>query len=75
VNMPQYYVYVHCLYCLNYVNYIAWTCSLVRTQAVDVPYCSIDCFTHNVFYIFYGRFNLLVEDNLTFVLYKCSKLS
>jgi hypothetical protein len=52
VNMPPYYVYVHCLSCLNYVNYIAWTCSLVQTQAVDVPYCSSDCFTHNVVYIF-----------------------
>ena len=52
MNMPQYYVYVHCPSCLNYVNYIAWTCSLVQTQALVVPHCSSDCFTHNVVYIF-----------------------
>ena len=53
MNMPQYYVFVHCLSCLNYLNYVAWMCSLVQTQAVVVPYCSSDCFTHNVFYIFF----------------------
>jgi len=72
MNMPQYFVCVHCLSCLNYVNYIAWTCSMVQTQAVDVPHCNCDSFTYNVAYIFYGRFNLLVEDSLTFVLYECS---
>jgi len=45
---------------------------MVQTEAVDVPHCSYDSFTHNVAYIFYARFNLPVEDPLTFVLYKCS---
>lgn len=45
---------------------------MVQTQAVDVPHCSCGSFTHNAAYIFYGRFNHLVEDRLTFVLYKCS---
>jgi len=40
------------MYIAHYVNYIAWTCSMVQTQAVDVPHCSYGTFTRNVAYIF-----------------------
>lgn len=72
MNMAQYYVYVHCLSCLNYENHTAWKCSMLQTQTVHIPNCSCDRVTHNVAYIFHGRFNFHVEDNLILILYKCS---